>query len=342
MSRTLLLVILAVFAFNGATAQLAEAQTTRRPRLFQRIKQDLLGQQQATAAQRQAEIQKAQKAAAARQQQLRQQQLRQQQAQQNGGRVPTPVTRNSNTQQRTPTQRTPTAASSYQRQRTTPRAPSAGATPARSISTRGTSSSAAASHTPATRSQRNGFGFQISLAGSDRLVASSIERNGNAAEAGLRRGDQIIEIGGIEASTVEEFDEISKIMGQGDEMEFKIRRSGKVQTLSVRYGQLPKLEDVEASNSSSVTESNSSSSSSSAQRYDFAPPRSSGTQNGGGIKSSNSVLSPTSSSSTRSTIRSSQAQGQIEVMGKTIREQNLQIEKLQQELRQLRRSYGAR
>ena len=97
----------------------------------------------------------------------------------------------------------------------------------------------------ANRGQGSGFGMSVKEKG-DSVIVSRIVPNGNAAEAGLRTGDQIVELGGLEIQNAQDFDEFAKILGQGDQMEFKIRSRGKKKTVMVTYGQAPPPSAVES------------------------------------------------------------------------------------------------
>lgn len=88
------------------------------------------------------------------------------------------------------------------------------------------------------KNSASGFGMQFELK-SDRFTVTKVDSRGNAYEAGLKKGDVILGAGGVELGSIEEFDEISKILGQGDQLEFKISRRGKKQDLLIQYGKAP-------------------------------------------------------------------------------------------------------
>ncbi len=75
-----------------------------------------------------------------------------------------------------------------------------------------------------TDANRRGFGMTIQESPDGRLVVTRVDPNGNAAEAGVRPGDIVVELGGITATSAEEFTEIEKIMSPGDQLEISIRR----------------------------------------------------------------------------------------------------------------------
>lgn len=180
-----------------------------------------------------------------------------------------------------------------------------------------------------------GFGFSVRMDGDDQLVVSTVERDGNAASEGLRRGDVVLEIGGIEATSLEEFDEISNVMSDGDQMEFKIKRSGREQKLDILFGDSPTSE-IPAGEVKENRASNSQ-----PRRYDFAPPAASAP------KQTNSVLTsqpPIANSKSRpaSYSNDSAATRQIRYLNQTIEKQNLQIQYLQQQIKHLQRSNRSR
>ena len=88
--------------------------------------------------------------------------------------------------------------------------------------------------------KKNDFGMRVSDGRSGDLVIAKVDPRGNAAEAGVRPGDVIKEIGGVPVTTENEFDEFTKILGEGDQMEFKIVRRGKEQTVNIQFGDIPK------------------------------------------------------------------------------------------------------
>lgn len=83
-----------------------------------------------------------------------------------------------------------------------------------------------------------GFGMQLQKQG-DYFFVGQIDPRGNAAEAGLRRGDLVEEIGGAPIKVVEEFEAIAKAMRGGDRVEFKVsRRGSKAQKINVQFGEI--------------------------------------------------------------------------------------------------------
>ena len=189
----------------------------------------------------------------------------------------------------------------------------------------------------ARKSERNGFGFEVKLNDDDQILVSKVDSKGNAAEAGIRRGDQIKEIGGIEASSIEEFNEIAKIMSDGDQMEFLVRRGGRDRKIDVQFGNIPEPQQ-------NPTVSNDVNSSRLEKRYDFAPPNFEERK-----QTSSSILAPAQSRQSRQGMIQASApvtqrfsdqakpNNQIQRLNQVIQRQNQQIMRLQQEIIRLNR-----
>lgn len=129
----------------------------------------------------------------------------------------------------------------------------------------------------AVRSGADGFGMAIVVDKNENLVVAQVSANGNAAEAGIRRGDVLVEAGGVELTSIEEFEEIEKILGAGDQVELKVARNGRAAKVMLQHGQAPSLEDVE--NGKVGAQANTASrsqgyqpSSSSREDFSFVPP----------------------------------------------------------------------
>jgi hypothetical protein len=83
-----------------------------------------------------------------------------------------------------------------------------------------------------------GFGMVIEKAG-ESFVVSQVNPRGNAASAGVKRGDVVTGIGGAKLSAIEEFEGIADAMTGGDRVEFEVsRRGSKTQKFTVQFGQL--------------------------------------------------------------------------------------------------------
>lgn len=121
---------------------------------------------------------------------------------------------------------------------------------------------------------------------SDSLMVAKVDSRGNAREAGVKKGDTIIEAGGAVIGSVEELEEISKILGQGDQLEFKIDRRGKKNTVMIQFGTAPELDEMVESTAKTKNDFSlirkSDDKQTSATR--LVPPASSGTVVGSGLK----------------------------------------------------------
>ncbi|QEG20694.1 PDZ domain-containing protein [Mariniblastus fucicola] len=96
------------------------------------------------------------------------------------------------------------------------------------------------------REGAKGFGMMLQPVG-ETFVISKIDQRGNAAEAGLRRGDVIEEIGGAPIQVIEEFEAIAKAMSGGDRVEFSVsRRGNKPEKITVQYGQPDPDEEIDS------------------------------------------------------------------------------------------------
>lgn len=94
-----------------------------------------------------------------------------------------------------------------------------------------------------------GFGMTLQELG-ESFVVGNIDPRGNAAAAGLRRGDVIENIGGAPIQVIEEFEAIGKAMSGGDRVEFEVsRRGSKPEKVIVQYG---KPEPVKADESNKI------------------------------------------------------------------------------------------
>lgn len=251
------------FATDVAPAQIG------RGRILKKIRDDLFGSPEERAreeAARKAEIQK-KKQEAARRAQLDAQRRSQ------TGRQPTPI-RGQQQQPRANSQgRNPLAAPEIPRARN-------------------------ASNTPA----RKGFGFTITEK-DEEIVITNVAPGGNASEAGLRRGDVIKGIGGVEVDSKKAFNEIAEILNAGDTIEVSYRRGKQTNDVQIAYGDAPEV-DEESGNAGLS-----------------APSDDSGVARGG-----RSVLSQ--DSTTR----------QLEQLNRTVIEQQRVIEQLQNQIRQMQQT----
>lgn len=89
----------------------------------------------------------------------------------------------------------------------------------------------------------NGFGMQIESR-NDQLIVTKTDARGNAVEAGVRNGDIVVGAGGVEIKSVEELQEITKILGNGDQLEFEISRRGQEKKVLIQFGEAPEESEV--------------------------------------------------------------------------------------------------
>jgi len=116
-----------------------------------------------------------------------------------------------------------------------------------------------------------GFGLELKADRNDQIFVAKTDKNGNAENIGLRRGDQILQIGGVDLTTVEEFSEIEKIMQDGDQIELKVQRSGKTANVVLTFGEGPQESDFPPQGESDMNEYRAPYNGSEGAAYDFVP-----------------------------------------------------------------------
>ena len=70
----------------------------------------------------------------------------------------------------------------------------------------------------------------------EKLFVAQLDPKGNAAAAGVRTGDQLVAGGGIDFETVADFNGISEVLEDGDQLEFSIKRGNSDKDLLIVYG----------------------------------------------------------------------------------------------------------
>lgn len=90
-----------------------------------------------------------------------------------------------------------------------------------------------------------GFGMLVEERNNS-LIVRQLDSKGNAAEAGVKRGDVIQKGGGVEFKSAEEFNQIAEILKDGDQLEFEIVRRGKEEKLLILFGKAPETPENEA------------------------------------------------------------------------------------------------
>lgn len=197
------------------------------------------------------------------------------------------------------------------------------------------------------RQQSKGFGMTYRLDKNESLVVSRIEPGGNAATAGIRPGDVLVKAGGATVASAEELDEIAKILGAGDELEFQISRRGKSSDVTVRYGEIPESDAVATSGDSATANNRPAARSGKGQastgNYSFVPDAAKSDKGyrsvlDGPIMPSRSATParPVSSSGQRSSVSASSHQKQLESTVANQRQQILQLQRQLQSLQQQR------
>ncbi len=71
------------------------------------------------------------------------------------------------------------------------------------------------------------------------LLINRIDPRGAGALSGLRRGDMIVSVGGIDVHHEGDLKGIIEVMRPGDQIEFRVRRNGKPENVSVQFGDIP-------------------------------------------------------------------------------------------------------
>lgn len=98
----------------------------------------------------------------------------------------------------------------------------------------------------ATRSNEKttkGFGMLVQKQG-DQLVVTAVDPKGNAHDSGLRRGDKIAKIGGVELKSLNEYNDIADILREGDQIEMHFERKGNSKKALVQLGKAPDPNEV--------------------------------------------------------------------------------------------------
>ena len=83
-----------------------------------------------------------------------------------------------------------------------------------------------------------GFGMMV-RAKNEKLYVDQLNPKGNAAEAGVRTGDQLISGGGVDFESVADFNGIAEVLEDGDQLEFKVKRGGRDKEMMIAYGKAP-------------------------------------------------------------------------------------------------------
>jgi len=109
---------------------------------------------------------------------------------------------------------------------------------------------AIASVTQSAKKQSLAFGMLLKTRGDD-LVVTQVNPNGNASKAGVRKGDLILGAGGIEFGSMMEFNQITDVLRDGDQLEFLVGQAGKESKKLIAFGKIPDMTPREIAHSSS-------------------------------------------------------------------------------------------
>ncbi|MFT5299500.1 MAG: hypothetical protein ACI87E_000815 [Mariniblastus sp.] len=102
---------------------------------------------------------------------------------------------------------------------------------------------------PATNANRSaqktslGFGMYLESKkekDGEKFVVTKVASKGNADQAGIRRGDVVLAVGGVKVASMDEFNEITEILGQGDQIEFEFARRDQEKKVLIQFGVAPK------------------------------------------------------------------------------------------------------
>jgi hypothetical protein len=181
-----------------------------------------------------------------------------------------------------------------------------------------------------------GFGMQIESK-NEQLIVTKTDSKGNAAEAGVRKGDVLVMVGGVEIGSMEELEEITKILGNGDQLEFEIARRGQKKKVLIQFGEAPEEGEVVIARPETPARK--------VGNYNFLPePAESSTGglhsvlNGNQNRSGNPWATPTVSRIPQPAAQSNPPTHQRASETQAILEQQrLQIQQLQREVERLRR-----
>ncbi len=186
----------------------------------------------------------------------------------------------------------------------------------------------------------SGFGMQLEET-NDGLTVAKITPGGNADRAGLKRGDQIVQLGGVEVQTQAEWNEIAQILSAGDQIQIEWSRRGEKIVQDLGFGSERSRDPLSNdSNTPSLTPPTSNGLDTREQIgdtaiNDFLPPVVDSSRNSQSVlraapESNRELLSPNA----RQSVPASQQE--LEYLRQTVDQQNQMIKQLQQEVQRLR------
>ena len=186
-----------------------------------------------------------------------------------------------------------------------------------------------------TRSARKptfGFGMLLETR-RDQLVVTQLDPKGNAVEAGIKRGDIVVEAGGIEMETMQEFNDVTDVLQEGDQIEFVLLRKGKKEKMLIMHG---KAADATGSEDEAIEPADSSAlRTPSTRKYEFVPDPSD--KNMKHVNSMPSVMAP-NRQAFQSNKPAVQYQRRMAAPTSVVEQQRRQIQQMQLEIERLRRT----
>lgn len=94
--------------------------------------------------------------------------------------------------------------------------------------------------TRSAKKQSEAFGMLLETRGED-LVVTQLNPAGNASKAGVRKGDLIRKVGGVELDSMLAFNEITAVLKDGDSLEFLVDQAGRESKKLVLFGEAPDM-----------------------------------------------------------------------------------------------------
>ena len=182
---------------------------------------------------------------------------------------------------------------------------------------------------PAAVNAAQGFGVVVQIAKNNDMVVTRVHPQGNAVKAGLRPGDVVKTVGSVKVSSVEEYDQITKGLSPGDQMEFEVVRRGRPEKALVQFGTAPEPSEIAANSPAPA-------SATSAQSSGYSPAELQGVP---------SVLDNSSQPAARVSSLPQGAPSVVAVtnaneerLNRTIESQRAKMQRMEQELEMLRRT----
>ena len=90
---------------------------------------------------------------------------------------------------------------------------------------------------PATGPVRNAILDAVFAPRNKRLFVTKLSPSGYGAKSGLKMGDELLEVGSLPIENSQELKEIFKVLNEGDQLVFLVRRKGKKKEIVVSFGE---------------------------------------------------------------------------------------------------------